>query len=154
MHLADKKLTKPTECAILELMMHKNNIDTPKQPDEERERKLNLRTLGGFALLGLSLIPLTYSAYQAGAELAEERGDSSYSVGDFFEDMPLNRHEHSPITNGQRHDDQIIERTLMRGEDGQWHFSDQGVNAIYAAGAVAGVALLPGRYARIKRNHT
>ena len=151
MHLADRKLTKPTECAILELMMHKNNIDTPKQPDEERERKLNLRTLGGFALLGLSLIPLTHSAYQAGAELAEERGDSSYSVGDFFEDMPLNRHEHSPITNGQRHDDEIIERTLMRGEDGEWHFSDQGVNAIYGAGVVAGAALLPGRYSR-KRN--
>ena len=149
--MADRKLTKPTECAILELMMHKNNIDTPKQPDEERERKLNLRTLGGFALLGLSLIPLTHSAYQAGAELAEERGDSSYSVGDFFEDMPLNRHEHSPVTNGQRHDDQIIERTLMRGEDGEWHFSDQGVNAIYGAGVVAGAALLPGRYSR-KRN--
>ena len=151
MHLADRKLTKPTECAILELMMHKNNIDTPKQPDEERERKLNLRTLGGFALLGLSLIPLTHSAYQAGAELAEERGDSSYSADDFLKDMPLSRYKHSPVTNGQRHDDQIIERTLMRGEDGEWHFSDQGVNAIYGAGVVAGAALLPGRYSR-KRN--
>lgn len=150
--MADRKLTKLTECAILEIVMHKNNIDKPKQPvDEERERKLRWRTLGGFALLGLSLIPLTHSAYQAGAELAEERGDSSYSVGDFFEDMPLNRHEHSPITNGQRHDDRIIELTLMRGKDGQWHFSDQGVNAIYAAGVVAGAALLPGRYSR-KRN--
>ena len=151
MHLADRKLTKPTECAILELMMHKNNIDTPKQPDEERERKLNLRTLGGFALLGLSLIPLTHSAYQAGAELAEERGDSSYSADDFLKDMPLSRYKHSPVTNSQRHDDQIIERTLMRGEDGEWHFSDQGVNAIYGAGVVAGAALLPGRYSR-KRN--
>ena len=152
--MADRKLTKLTECAILEIVMHKNNIDKPKQPvDEERERRLRRRTLGGFALLGLSLIPLTHSAYQAGAELAEERGDSSYSVGDFFEDMPLNRHEHSPITNGQRHDDEIIERTLMRGEDGQWHFSDQGINAIYAAGVVAGAALVPGRYSRIKHNH-
>ena len=146
--MADRKLTKPTEYAILELMMHKNNIDTPKQPDEERERKLNLRTLGGFALLGLSLIPLTHSAYQAGAELAEERGDSSYSADDFLKDMPLSRYKHSPVTNGQRHDDQIIERTLMRGEDGEWHFSDQGVNAIYGAGVVAGAALLPGRYSR------
>ena len=132
--------------------MHKNNIDKPKQPvDEERERRLRRRTLGGFALLGLSLIPLTHSAYQAGAELAEERGDSSYSADDFLKDMPLSRYKHSPVTNGQRHDDQIIERTLMRGEDGEWHFSDQGVNAIYGAGVVAGAALLPGRYSR-KRN--
>ena len=150
--MADRKLTKLTECAILEVVMHKNNIDTPKQPvDEERERRLRRRTLGGFALLGLSLIPLTHSAYQAGAELAEERGDSSYSADDFLKDMPLSRYKHSPVTNGQRHDDQIIERTLMRGEDGEWHFSDQGVNAIYGAGVVAGAALLPGRYSR-KRN--
>lgn len=150
--MADRKLTKLTECAILEIVMHKNNIDKPKQPvDEERERKLRRRTLGGFALLGLSLIPLTHSAYQAGAELAEERGDSSYSADDFLKDMPLSRYKHSPVTNGQRHDDQIIERTLMRGEDGEWHFSDQGVNAIYGAGVVAGAALLPGRYSR-KRN--
>ena len=150
--MADRKLTKLTECAILEVVMHKNNIDKPKQPvDEERERKLRRRTLGGFALLGLSLIPLTHSAYQAGAELAEERGDSSYSADDFLKDMPLSRYKHSPVTNGQRHDDQIIERTLMRGEDGEWHFSDQGVNAIYGAGVVAGAALLPGRYSR-KRN--
>lgn len=150
--MADRKLTKLTECAILEIVMHKNNIDKPKQPvDEERERRLRRRTLGGFALLGLSLIPLTHSAYQAGAELAEERGDPSYSADDFLKDMPLSRYKHSPVTNGQRHDDQIIERTLMRGEDGEWHFSDQGVNAIYGAGVVAGAALLPGRYSR-KRN--